>query len=194
MQCGHDYVGVRILGGRWARSEGSKGGGVKRHSSLETRCRRWHWYSLILLRTHADEGDRTVRESEGRREGELRYHITLEVKSTRKQEHSRCRKEWKEKYVQQQSGWTKHRGKAQKMVTNIHHMWSGLSPVTLSNISFKIDSWHRKCGGWTVLKGSRWTTGPVSKRNIPKMCVYAQKRVDYVSSLHRWHTYFVQFI
>lgn len=52
------------------------------HSSLKTRRRRWHWYSLILLRTHTDEGDRTVRESKGRAEGELRYRITLKVKST----------------------------------------------------------------------------------------------------------------
>lgn len=29
----------------------------------------WRRYSLILLRTHADEGDGTVRESGGEREG-----------------------------------------------------------------------------------------------------------------------------
>lgn len=65
MQCSRGLVGGR---GRWGKvSEERKEVSLKKGIPV---CRRdvgrwWRRYSLVLLRTHADEGDGTVRKSGG---------------------------------------------------------------------------------------------------------------------------------
>lgn len=71
MQCSCVLVGVRSKRESELGRRENEGGVVRRHSSLVARfC--WWWcrrYSLVLLRTHADEGDGAVREPEGGQEG-----------------------------------------------------------------------------------------------------------------------------
>ena len=109
MQCGHGLIGVRTTGGGWREWREMS---LKKAFQLWRRgVAWWRWYSLILLRTHADEGDGTVRESRGGREG--RYHKThFRVKKTQQGEE-------KVENTSVQQLRTQHKGKT----CNICHVW-----------------------------------------------------------------------
>lgn len=84
----------------------------KRHSSLETRCCWWRRYLLILLRTHADEGDGTVRESEGGRGRGVKVPQNISGSKALSGSDTKTQQvKEEEEAVQQLSGWTQHRKK-----------------------------------------------------------------------------------